>query len=85
MTIEDLIKEKFDELGWEQGDEIIIKIGGTRTSCIHQTPDANPKWAPAFGTVVHNKDAFMVIQNETRRDSTKSQAPDKQSQLTISL
>ena len=60
------------ELGWEEGDEIVIKIAGTRTSGIHQTEDANPKWAPPYGDVRHNRDAQIVIENLSRRDQTKS-------------
>ena len=59
------------ELGWEDGDEIILKIAGTRTSGIHQTEGANPKWAPPYGTVTHNRDAQIVIENVTRREQSK--------------
>ena len=60
------------ELGWEEGDEIVLKIAGTRTSGIHQTEDANPKWAPPYGDVRHNRDAQIVIENLSRRDLSKS-------------
>ena len=60
------------ELGWEDGDEIVLKIAGTRTSGIHQTEDANPKWAPPYGDVRHNRDAQIVIENLSRRDLSKS-------------
>ena len=65
------------ELGWEEGDEVIIKIAGTRTSGIHQTEGANPKWAPPFGTVTHNRDAQIVIENLSRRDLSKSTPMDE--------
>jgi len=73
MTIDDLVKALFDELGWEEGDDIAIKIAGGRTSGIHQTDDANPKWAPPFGDVRYNRDAQIVIENLSRRDQSKSQ------------
>ncbi len=60
------------DLGWEEGDEIILKIGGSRTSGIHQTEGANPKWSPPFGDVRHNTDAQIVIENLSRRDMTRS-------------
>ena len=60
------------DLGWEEGDEIILKIGGSRTSGIHQTEGANPKWSPPFGNVKHNTDAQIVIENVSRRDHTSS-------------
>ena len=59
------------ELGWEDGDEIILKISGSRTSGIHQTEGANPKWASPFGTVTHNRDAQIVIENVSRRQQSK--------------
>ena len=73
MTIDDLVKALFDELGWKEGDDIAIKIAGSRTSGIHQTDDANPKWAPPFGDVRHNRDAQIVIENLSRRDQSKSE------------
>ena len=73
MTIDELVKALFDELGWEEGDDIEIKIAGSRTSGIHQTEDANPKWAPPYGDVRHNRDAQIVIENLSRRDVSKSQ------------
>ena len=72
MTINELVKALFDELGWKEGDDIAIKIAGSRTSGIHQTEDANPKWAPPYGDVRHNKDAQIVIENLSRRDLSKS-------------
>ncbi len=60
------------DLGWEEGDEIILKIGGSRTSGIHQTEGANPTWSPPFGDVRHNTDAQIVIENLSRRDMTRS-------------
>ena len=73
MTIDDLVKALFDELGWEEGDDIEVKIAGARTSGIHQTDDANPKWAPPFGDIRYNRDAQIVIENLSRRDVSKSQ------------
>ena len=70
------------DLGWDDGDEIIIKIAGTRTSGIHQTEDANPKWAPPFGDVRHNRDAQIVIENLSRRDLSKSKPMDEDELLT---
>ena len=71
MTTDDIVKALFDELGWKEGDDIEIKIAGCRTSGIHQTDDANPKWAPPFGDVRYNRDAQIVIENLSRRDFTK--------------
>ena len=68
----DQITDLAKELGWEHGDELIVKIAGTRTSCLQNDEAANPRWHPPYGTVVHNRDAQIVIENISRRDDTKS-------------
>ena len=73
----DQITNLVKELGWEAGDEIVVKIAGTRVSGIHQAEGANPKWAPPFGTVTHNRDAQIVIENLSRRDLSKSTPMDE--------
>jgi len=80
MTTDELVRALFDELGWEEGDDIEIKIAGARTSGIHQADDANPKWSPPFNDVRYNRDAQIVIENLSRRDNTKSQ-PIQQDEL----
>ena len=76
----DQISDLAKELGWEHGDELIVKIAGSRVSGIHQTEEANPKWAPPYGDVRHNSDAQIVIENLSRRDLSKSK-PLQQDQL----
>ena len=61
-----------EELGWDFSDEIVVKIAGTRTSCLQNDEGANERWHPPYGTVVHNRDAQIVIENLSRRDQTKS-------------
>ena len=61
------------ELNWDAGDEIVVKIGGTQVSGIDVGDDYNPKWSSPKGTRKYNKDAFIVIKNQGRRDLTKSQ------------
>ena len=73
LTVDEIVLALFDELGWEEGDDIQVKIAGARTSGIHQTDGANPKWSPPFGDVRYNRDAQIVIENLSRRDTTKSQ------------
>ena len=53
-------------LGWDPQDEIVIEIGGTAVSGIHQGEDYNKKWATPFGVRKYNKDAFIVIKNLSR-------------------
>ena len=62
-----------EELGWEYGDDVSVEVGGTVVSGIHQGEEYNKKWATPFGVRKYNKDAFIVIKNQSRRDLTKSQ------------
>ena len=62
-----------EKLGWEYGDEVDVEICGTAVSGIHQGEEYNKKWATPFGVCKYNKDAFIVIKNQSRRDLTKSQ------------
>ena len=67
--------EKQNELPEEEveTDEVDVEIGGTAVSGIHQGEEYNKKWATPFGVRKYNKDAFIVIKNQSRRDLTKSQ------------
>ena len=67
------ISSIIDKLGWEESDDIVVEIGGTVVSGIHQGEDYNKKWATPFGVRKYNKDAFIVIKNQDRRDLSKSQ------------
>ena len=69
----DKVTKVANELGWEEGDEIIVEVGGTVVSGIHQPPDANPKWTLPFGQRRYNKDAFLIISNASRRETVRSQ------------
>lgn len=62
-----------DKLGWEESDDIVVEIGGTVVSGIHQGEDYNKKWATPFGVRKYNKDAFIVIKNRTRSPYEPSQ------------
>ena len=73
----DKVTKVANTLGWEEGDEIVVKIAGSRTACIHQTEGANPRWSPPYGTVTHNNDAQIVIENVSRRDLSKSKPMDE--------
>ena len=71
--IMDKIQDVLEVLGWQEGDEIDVEIGGTVVSGIHQGENYNKKWATPFGVRKYNKDAFIIIKNQSRRDLTKSQ------------
>jgi len=60
-------------LGWDNDDNIVVEIGGTVVSGIHQGEDYNKKWATPYGTRKYNKDAFIVIKNKSRDPFESSQ------------
>ena len=62
-----------EKLGWEYSDEIDVEIGGTQVSGIDVGEEYNKKWQSPIGTRKYNKDAFIVIKNQSRRDLTGSQ------------
>ena len=62
-----------EKLGWEPGDEVDVEIGGTQVSGIDVGEEYNKKWQSPLGTRKYNKDAFIIIKNQSRRDLTKSQ------------
>ena len=64
-------------LGWDEADDIVVEVGGTAVSGIHQPEDANPKWSSPFGSRKYNKDAFIVIKNKDRNPVTPSKPPDE--------
>tara|TARA_Y100000310_G_scaffold286954_1_gene311539 strand:+ start:124 stop:429 length:306 start_codon:yes stop_codon:yes gene_type:complete len=72
-TLVNQIARVINKLGWEPGDEIDVEIGGTSVSGIDVGEEYNKKWQSPLGTRKYNKDAFIVIKNQSRRDLTKSQ------------
>jgi hypothetical protein len=61
------------KLGWDCYDDVSVEIGGTCVSGIDVGEEYNKKWQTPIGTRKYNKDAFIVIKNQSRRDLTKSQ------------
>lgn len=76
MTVEDQIVKAIVALGWKKDDDIRVEIGGVSTSGIHQTEGANPKWAPPFGEIRYQNDAFIVIKNRSRNPVIPSKPND---------
>jgi len=64
--------------GWEEGDEISVEMAGTQVSGIDVGEEYNKKWQSPIGTRKYNKDAFIVIKNQSRRDLSKSQPMDRE-------
>ena len=67
-----------ETLGWENEDDVVVEVGGTIVSGIHQGEDYNKKWATPYGVRKYNKDAFIIISNQSRRDLTRSQPMDRE-------
>ena len=68
------INAAIEKLGWDlENDEIDVEIGGTSVSGIDVGEVYNRKWQSPKGTRKYNKDAFIIIKNQSRRDLTKSQ------------
>ena len=62
-----------EKLGWEYGDNVVVEVGGTVVSGIHQGENYNKKWATPYGVRKYNKDAFIVIKNLDRNPTVSSQ------------
>jgi hypothetical protein len=73
IRVQDLIYK----LGWSYDDEVVVEIGGTAVSGIHQAEGANERWSTPFGIRKYNKDAFIVIKNVDRNPVVPSQPPDE--------
>ena len=72
-TVSGKLSDVIATLGWDCYDNVVVEIGGTAVSGIHQGEDYNKKWATPYGVRKYNKDAFIIIKNQSRRDLTKSQ------------
>ena len=70
-----IIAQKY---GWEEGDDILVEMAGTQVSGIDVGEVYNKKWQSPIGTRKYNKDAFIIISNQSRRDLTRSQPMDRE-------
>ena len=61
-----------EALGWDPSDEIDIEFAGTQVSGIDVGENYNKKWQTPMGEVKLNKDAFIIIKNQSRRDLSKT-------------
>ena len=61
-----------EKLGWEYGDEVDVEIGGTQVSGI-DVGEVYTRSKRLRQYCKYNKDAFIIIKNQSRRDLTKSQ------------
>jgi len=74
----DEINSIIEKLEWEEGDEILVEMAGTQVSGIDVGEVYNKKWQSPIGTRKYNKDAFIIISNQSRRDLTRSQPMDRE-------
>jgi len=72
-TVMEQVASLIQKYGWEDGDEISVEMAGTQVSGIDVGEEYNKKWQSPLGTRKINKDAFIIIKNQSRRDLTKSQ------------
>tara|TARA_A200000159_G_scaffold49446_1_gene45646 strand:- start:3615 stop:3926 length:312 start_codon:yes stop_codon:yes gene_type:complete len=77
-SIAEQISKVIEKLDWQCQDNIVVEIGGTVISGIHQGENYNKKWSTPYGVRKYNKDAFIIISNESRRDLSKSQPMDRE-------
>ena len=76
---QDELWETIDTLGWDvRNDNIVIEIGGTVVSGIHQGENYNQKWATPYGVRKYNKDAFIVLKNLSRTPFESSKPMDRE-------
>ena len=69
----DKVSEMITELGWEPTDEIVVQVGGVAATGTKTVATSNPKWSKPYGSVTYQKDAFIVIKNESRSPVIPSQ------------
>ena len=72
-SIVDQLARAINSLEWSTEDNIVVEIGGTVVSGIHQGENYNEKWATPYGVRKYNKDAFIVIKNLSRTPFEPSQ------------
>ena len=70
-----LLAQKY---GWEESDNIVVEMAGTQVSGIDVGEVYNKKWQSPIGTRKYNKDAFIIISNQSRRDLTRSLPMDRE-------
>lgn len=77
-TINEQVSIYVEKLGWSADDEITVELGGTQISGIDVGEEYNRKWQSPIDTRKYNKDCFIVIKNQSRRDLTGSLPMDRE-------
>lgn len=71
----------FYELGWKDGDDVVVELSGTATSGIEQPKGYNERWSSQKGVTRFNKDAFIVIKNLDKNPVVSSLSKSEQEKL----
>ena len=71
-TLVEQLSKTIATLGWSGADDVTLEIGGMSVSGIDVGEEYNKKWQSPLGTRKYNKDAFIIIKNQSRRDLSKS-------------
>ena len=79
-TIQEQLSKLITALGWEVDDDVVVELAGTQVSGIDVGENYNKKWQSPIGVRKYNKDAFIIISNQSRRDLSKSQPMDREHQ-----
>ena len=79
-TITEQLSKLIKTLGWEVDDDVVVELAGTQVSGIDVGEEYNKKWQSPIGVRKYNKDAFIIISNQSRRDLTGSQPMDREHQ-----
>jgi len=79
-TITEQLSKLIKTLGWEVDDDVVVELAGTQVSGIDVGEEYNKKWQSPIGVRKYNKDAFIIISNNSRRDLTRSQPMDREHQ-----
>jgi hypothetical protein len=76
---QDGLWDQIATLGWDvRNDDIVLEVGGTVISGIHQGEEYNKKWATPYGVRKYNNDAFIVIKNLSRTPFESSKPMDRE-------
>ena len=63
--IMDRVQDFIETLDWKEDDDIVVQMAGTQVSGIDVGEVYNKKWQSPIGTRKYNKDAFIIISNQS--------------------
>ena len=63
--IMDRVQDFIETLDWKEDDDIVVQMAGTQVSGIDVGEVYNKKWQSPIDTRKYNKDAFIIISNQS--------------------